>query len=57
MLGRMYLSGHLDQMTGDQRRQVTHAVQIHRDLLPEIHGGLPTFPLGPPRWADGWTVT
>jgi alpha-galactosidase len=56
ILGRMYLSGWLDRFNDDQRVLVTAAVQAHRQLRDRIPHCLPFWPLGLPRWADGWVA-
>ena len=54
MLGRLYLSGHLDHMSREQRELVAEAVRVHKDLRGELVGALPFWPLGLPHWADPW---
>lgn len=56
MLGRLYLSGHLDTMTPDQLRTVREAVSAHRRLLPEIEVSTPFWPLGLPTWSQPWVA-
>ncbi|MBR7742047.1 alpha-galactosidase [Phycicoccus sp. BSK3Z-2] len=54
LLGRLYLSGHLDLMQPHQRELVREAVAAHRslrDLLPET---VPVLPWGAPGWTDPW---
>jgi len=52
MLGRMYLSGHLDHMSGRQRELVADAVRVHKELRAELGSALPFWPLGLPGWDD-----
>jgi alpha-galactosidase len=55
MLGRIHLSGHLDQMTPRQQDLVAAAVRVYRDSIrPVIPGSVPFWPLGLPRWDDPW---
>jgi alpha-galactosidase len=54
MLGRFYLSGHLDRMTGDQRALVSEAIATHKSLTAEIGTASPFWPLGLPGWTDAW---
>jgi alpha-galactosidase len=54
MLGRIYLSGHLDHMSRRQRQLVAEAVRVHKDLRGQLASGLPFWPLGLPRWTDPW---
>jgi alpha-galactosidase len=56
MLGRMYLSGHLDKMTSDQIGTVRDAVSAHRQLLPEVQVSTPFWPLGLPTWSQSWVA-
>ncbi len=56
ILGRMYLSGWLNRLDDNQRVLVTAAVQAHRHLRDRIPHCLPFWPLGLPRWADGWVA-
>jgi len=54
MLGRMYLSGHLDHMSRAQRGLVAEAVRVHKELRGRLASALPFWPLGLPRWTDPW---
>jgi alpha-galactosidase len=54
MLGRIYLSGHLDHMSREQRQLVAAAVRAHKDLRGRLASALPFWPLGLPRWTDPW---
>ena len=54
MLGRIYLSGHLDHMSRRQRALVAEAVRVHKDLRGSLASALPFWPLGLPRWTDAW---
>ncbi|HEY8590776.1 MAG TPA: glycoside hydrolase family 36 protein [Naasia sp.] len=56
MLGRFYLSGHLDRMTGEQRALVAEAVTAHRTLRAAIGRATPFWPLGLPAWSDPWAA-
>jgi alpha-galactosidase len=56
LLGRIHLSGHLDRMSEQQREQVARAVQVYKQIRPEIAAGLPFWPLGLPRWDDPWVA-
>ena len=56
LLGRLYLSGHLDRMTEPQLALVTDGVTAfkrHRDL---VATAVPFWPLGLPGWEDGWVA-
>jgi alpha-galactosidase len=54
LLGRLYLSGHLDQMTAQQRASVRDAVTVHRDIRTDLAAAAPLWPLGLPGWSDPW---
>ena len=54
LLGRVHLSGHIDQMTDRQRRLVTDAVDVYKQLRADLPGAVPFWPLGLPRWTDSW---
>ncbi|MBV1855209.1 alpha-galactosidase [Catellatospora sp. NEAU-YM18] len=55
LLGRLYLSGHLDKMSPDEAGSVRDAVAVHRDIRAELAHAVPVWPLGLPGWADAWT--
>ncbi|WP_406053267.1 glycoside hydrolase family 36 protein [Kribbella sp. NBC_00889] len=54
ILGRLYLSGHLNQMTESERELVRSAVSAHRGVLEDLPNLLPRWPLGLPDWDDEW---
>jgi alpha-galactosidase len=54
LLGRMHLSGHLDQMTPAQQDLVARAVAVYRQIRADIAGAVPFWPLGLPGWTDSW---
>ncbi|TWD79919.1 alpha-galactosidase [Kribbella amoyensis] len=54
MLGRMYLSGHLNRMTAEELGAVAEAVTAHKKLLTELPHLTPFWPLGLPGWTDEW---
>jgi alpha-galactosidase len=54
MLGRVHLSGHLDQMSRHQRDLVAEAVRVYKTIRAELPLAAPFWPLGLPRWADSW---
>lgn len=54
LLGRIHLSGHLDQMTEPQLQLVRDAVEIYKRIRADLPGALPFWPLGLPRWTDSW---
>ncbi|MDM7891384.1 glycoside hydrolase family 36 protein [Curtobacterium caseinilyticum] len=54
VLGRMYLSGHLNEMSAEQRAVVDAAVAAHREVLGIVGSAVPVWPLGLPAWEDPW---
>jgi alpha-galactosidase len=54
MLGRVQLSGHVDQMSPAQRELVGAAVRVHKSLRADLATALPFWPLGLPGWTDPW---
>jgi alpha-galactosidase len=54
LLGRVHLSGHLDQMTEAQQKLVAEAVRVYKDLRADLASAVPFWPLGLPRWNDSW---
>jgi alpha-galactosidase len=56
LLGRMHLSGHLDQMTAAQQDLVAQAVAVYRQIRADIAEAVPFWPLGLPGWTDSWVA-
>jgi alpha-galactosidase len=54
LLGRVHLSGHIDQMSDPQRRLVADAVDVYKQLRADLPDAVPFWPLGLPRWTDSW---
>jgi alpha-galactosidase len=54
LLGRFYVSGHLNRMDAAQRERVAKAIATAKTLRPEIAASHPHWPLGLPRWDDPW---
>ncbi|HEY8471211.1 MAG TPA: glycoside hydrolase family 36 protein [Natronosporangium sp.] len=54
LLGRLYLSGHIDRMSPRQRALVASAVTVYRAIRHETARAVPFWPLGLPGWTDGW---
>jgi hypothetical protein len=54
LLGRLYLSGHLDTMSPAQQALVAEAVRVHKRIRAEVASAVPFWPLGLPRWTDRW---
>jgi alpha-galactosidase len=56
LLGRLHLSGHIDQMSGAQQRLVADAISVYKRIRPDLAVALPFWPLGLPRWTDSWVA-
>jgi len=54
LLGRVHLSGHLDQMSRQQRDLVAAGVRVYKSIRAEWPEAVPFWPLGLPRWTDSW---
>src|SRR5690606_17934232 len=54
MAGRLYLSGHLDQMAPEQHALVAAGVATYRSLRTHLAQAVPYWPAGLPDWADPW---
>ena len=52
MLGRLYLSGHLDQMNSEQLELVADAARVYKRIRPHLADGVPYWPDGLPKWDD-----
>jgi alpha-galactosidase len=56
VLGRMYLSGHLNRMTQPELELVRSALAAHRSVLTHLPELVPFWPLGLPGWTDEWVA-
>ncbi len=56
LVGRLYLSGFLSEMSEHQLALVRGAVQAHRDTRQLLATAIPRFPLGLPSWDDQWVA-
>ncbi|MGD0196992.1 MAG: alpha-galactosidase [Solirubrobacteraceae bacterium] len=54
LLGRIHLSGHIDQMASSQQALVAEAVAVYKEIRDDVAGALPFWPLGLPGWTDPW---
>lgn len=57
LAARLYLSGLLHTLTADQRALVADAVAVHKQLRARLNRSVPFWPLGIPRWSDGWVAS
>jgi alpha-galactosidase len=54
ILGRLYLSGHLNRMNPAELDLVRSALAAHRTVLEDLDTLVPSWPLGLPAWDDEW---
>ena len=54
LLGRVHLSGHLDNMSAAELRLVADAIGVYKQLRSDLARAVPFWPLGLPRWDDVW---
>lgn len=55
LLGRVHLSGRLDDLEPTQFELVRQAIQVYRDVIrAKLRTARPFWPLGLPRWHDEW---
>jgi alpha-galactosidase len=54
LLGRVHLSGHLDQMSGGELQLVADAISVYKEIRGDLARAVPFWPLGLPRWDDHW---
>ncbi|HWG12261.1 MAG TPA: hypothetical protein VG268_03210, partial [Streptosporangiaceae bacterium] len=54
LLGRIHLSGRLDRMSPAQRALVAGAIEVYREIRPDLARAVPLWPLGLPGWDDPW---
>ncbi|HEX2143415.1 MAG TPA: glycoside hydrolase family 36 protein [Glycomyces sp.] len=54
LLGRFYVSGHLNRMNERQRRTVAEAIAAAKTLRGAVANGRPHWPAGLPGWTEPW---
>lgn len=54
LLGRIHLSGRLDQINELQTALVTEGMQVYKNIRNNLRHALPIWPLGLPKWHDEW---
>ncbi|MDR1799981.1 MAG: alpha-galactosidase [Bifidobacteriaceae bacterium] len=52
LAGRLYLSGHLNQLNSDQLALVRQAADLYPEVIGHHAGAVPRWPLGLPGWED-----
>lgn len=56
LLGRVHLSGRLDQLRPEQEALTHQALAAYRELRRHLPVAVPHWPLGLPKWRDGWVA-
>jgi alpha-galactosidase len=54
LLGRVHLSGHLNELSERQHQLITDGVAVNKRICRKLRHGVPFWPLGIPRWSDEW---
>ncbi|KAL2440882.1 hypothetical protein ABEF95_008124 [Exophiala dermatitidis] len=54
LLGRIHLSGRLDQLNQTQLALVAEGMEVYKDIRENLKTALPFWPLGFPKWHDDW---
>ena len=54
LLGRIHLSGRLDQMSSKQRELIYDGMRVYKELRKTLLVSVPFWPLGMPGWQDEW---
>lgn len=54
LLGRVYLSGRLDNLSVEQLNLVVEGMDVYKLIRHDIKDAHATWPLGLPRWHDNW---
>lgn len=56
MMGRVYLSGRVDQLSDDQLAIVKEGLDVYKGMRRHLRHAHPTWPLGLPKWHDDWVA-
>lgn len=54
LLGRVYLSGRLDNLNSGQMKLVVEGMNVYKAIRQDLRTAHATWPLGLPRWHDDW---
>ncbi|GAM43134.1 melibiase subfamily protein [Talaromyces pinophilus] len=54
LLGRVHLSGRVDQLNDNQPEIISKGIDVYKDIRQDLRFGTPFWPLGLPKWSDGW---
>lgn len=50
----MHLSGRIDQLNDQQLKIISKGIDVYKDIRQDLRFGTPFWPLGLPKWSDGW---
>lgn len=56
LLGRVHLSGRIDQLDDKRYQLVKEGMLVYKRIRADLNSGLPFWPLGLPRWTDDWLM-
>lgn len=56
LLGRVHLSGRLDQLETHQSELIAEGMNVYKTIRHEIRDAVPFWPLGLPKWHDDWVA-
>lgn len=54
LLGRIHLSGRLDELSDSQFKLIQDGMRAYKSIRDDIKTALPFWPLGLPKWHDDW---
>jgi alpha-galactosidase len=54
LLGRVHLSGLLNELSEHQHQLITDGMAVNKCIRGELRHGVPFWPLGMPGWSDEW---
>ncbi|KAJ9497073.1 hypothetical protein H2202_007545 [Exophiala xenobiotica] len=54
LLGRIHLSGRLDQLSAAQLDLIYGGMEVYKDIRGHLNTALPFWPIGLPSWRDDW---
>ncbi|KAI8300572.1 alpha-galactosidase [Colletotrichum sp. SAR11_240] len=56
MMGRVYLSGRVDQLSDKQLSIVKEGLDVYREMRGHLRHAHPIWPLGLPKWHEDWVA-
>ncbi|KAL6241811.1 hypothetical protein RBB50_011344 [Rhinocladiella similis] len=54
ILGRIHLSGRLDQLSASQQDLIHGGMKVYKEIRGQLNTTLPFWPIGLPSWRDDW---